>query len=80
MDLVTVSSGVVIIMYGVFTLALRVKAPEKFAKLEAMRDKFGHGVGTAIHTTAYSVLPVLLGGLMVRAGVNGVSLMQFFAA
>lgn len=79
MDLITVSIGAVVIGFGFYTLYARIKTPEKLGKLQAMREKFGKGIGTTIHTTAYSVIPLVFGSFIVNAGLNGVSIMQFIA-
>jgi hypothetical protein len=79
-DIITVSIGVIIAAFGVYTFYARIKSPEIFGKLQAMKDKFGPASGTAIHTIAYSILPMILGGLVINAGLNGVSIMQFVAS
>ena len=78
MDVVTLGTGVVIILFGLYTLLARIKFPEKFAKLEAMKERFGRVGGLLIHTIAYIVIPVFFGSLLVVAGLNGVSLAEFF--
>ena len=80
MDFITIFAGIIIITFGVYTFYARIQTPDKFAKLQAMREKFGHGAGTAVHTIAYSVMPLVFGGIIVNAGLNGISLMQFIAA
>ena len=80
MDLTTISVGAVLCLYGLFTWITRVKNPEGFAKLNAMKVKFGKTTGTAIHVLAYSVLPIILGIMLVLAGFKGVSLLDMIAA
>ena len=80
MDLITISLGCIVILFGFYTLITRIKAPEKFAKLSAMKEKFGNGLGVAIHTFAYTIVPIIFGGILINAGINGVSLMQFIAS
>ncbi|MEH6345489.1 MAG: hypothetical protein V7785_10425 [Bermanella sp.] len=80
MDVITLGLGVVIILYGIYTLVARIKSPEKFGKLVAMKEKFGNGVGTAIHTFAYTFMPVAFGSIVVAAGINGISIAEFMAA
>jgi hypothetical protein len=41
--------GAAAILYGLCTAYLRATAPEKLSKLEAMRQQWGQGAGTAIH-------------------------------
>ena len=80
MDILTTSIGALIIAFGVYTMIARFKSPDKFAKLEAMKEKFGSGVGTTIHTIAYSVVPIVFGGIVIFAGIGGVSLTQMFSS
>lgn len=79
MNFVTIGVGVAVILYGLYTLIMRMKAPEKFGKLKAMKDKFGNTSGQIIHTIAYTIVPVVLGILVMVAGVKGLSIMQFIA-
>lgn len=61
MDFVTIAFGVVAILYGLYTLIMRIKSPEKFGKLKAMKDKFGSSAGQTIHVLAYTVMPIVFG-------------------
>jgi hypothetical protein len=79
MDFVTIGLGSFVGLYGLYMMALRLKNPNKLGKLEAMREKFGSGVGTAIHLVAYTVLPVILGVMLIIAGSRGVSVTQFIS-
>ena len=79
MDFLTIGLGVVIILFGLYTSVMRIKFPEKSGKLKAMKDKFGSTSGQTIHTIAYTVMPVLFGIVVIRAGLNGLSIMQFIA-
>lgn len=78
MDLITISIGGVMIFYGIYTLRTRTKAPEKFGKLKAMKERFGDDNGLALHITAYSIVPIVVGVLVSFAGLNGLSLLQIF--
>jgi hypothetical protein len=78
MDLITISIGGVMIFYGIYTLRTRTKAPEKFGKLKAMKERFGDDTGLALHITAYSIVPIVVGVLVSFAGLNGLSLLQIF--
>jgi low temperature requirement protein LtrA len=75
MDLVTISTGAAISLYGVYTLVMRTKAPEKFGKLTAMKAKYGDSTGTAAHILAYTVLPIVAGIILSFAGLNGLSIL-----
>lgn len=49
--------------YGLFTLVMRFVAPESrlFAKLGPMRERWGHGAGTALHVLSYTIVPIVVG-------------------
>ncbi len=74
MNITTVIIGVAAILFGIYTLYLRIKSPEKLGKLNAMKDKFGNGIGTAIHLIAYSLIPLAVGAIFIFAGLKGASL------
>lgn len=80
MDIITMSVGTIVIAFGIYTFYARIKTPEKFPKLQAMRESFGQGIGTAVHTIAYSLLPLIFGGVIVAAGFNGISIIKIIAA
>jgi len=77
MDPFTVGLGALAIAYGVFSGVMRVVKPGMFKKLEPMKDKFGAGMGNAIHFTSYVVVPLAVGVSLIVAGLKGVS---FFGA
>ena len=77
MDLVTISMGLVICLYGVYTLVMRTKSPEKFSRLTAMKAKYGDSSGTAAHILAFTVLPIVVGIILSFAGLFGLSLLGF---
>ena len=74
MDPITTGIGVVCICFGLYTAIVRVISPQKFVKLEAMKQKFGNSTGTLIHTVAYTFLPLVCGVIITFAGINGISL------
>lgn len=60
--------GVAALAYGVYTGYARTVTPEKFAKLEAMKEQWGESTGNLVHLVAYTVLPVVVGlGLIAAA-------------
>ena len=73
MNPITIAVGVVALLFGIYTLYLHVRRPEKFAKLKAMQEKFGEKSGYAVHFLAYSVVPIVFGAVMIFAGLHGVS-------
>lgn len=75
MDVVTIGIGGVICLYGIYTLTMRTRSPEKLGKLTAMKDKFGDSTGMAIHIVAYTVVPIVMGIIVTFAGFNGLSIL-----
>ena len=73
MDPITTAAGVFAFGFGTYTSVLRVTHPAKLGKLQPMRDKFGHGLGTTIHLAAYSLAPIAAGVVFIVAGLAGVS-------
>jgi hypothetical protein len=65
---------VLAVCYGLYTTWARVKKPEQFAKLDAMKKQWGEKAGTAIHVIAYTVVPILFGIVMIIKGLQGGSL------
>lgn len=75
MNLFTMGLGIAICVYGLYTMTMRTRAPEKFGKLKAMKDKHGDSTGTALHIVAYTVVPIVMGIILSFAGFNGMSLL-----
>ena len=71
---ITVAIGAVSAAYGAYTFWARKNTPEKFAKLAKMRKFYGEKIGTAVHTLGYTVLPLVIGCVLVYLGLRGVSL------
>ena len=62
--------GVAAILYGLYTAFARSRTPEKFAKLEAMKEQLGERGGTALHIIGYTVLPIVVGLVLVIAALR----------
>lgn len=80
MNALTILIGSICAAYGLYTFYARNKWPKQFYKLEAMKARWGKKTGTLIHTVAYSVMPILLGILIIQAGLYGVSILDFITA
>jgi multisubunit Na+/H+ antiporter MnhB subunit len=74
MNLVTLLLGAVALSFGLYTLYLRGRSPEKFRKLEAMKKQWGPGIGNTVHLIAYSILPIVVGVILLTAGWLGVAI------
>ena len=60
--------GGIMIVYGIITLVMRIVAPDRLWKLEPMKKQWGEKSGVIIHIVAYTMLPLVLGMLlMIRA-------------
>ena len=55
------------------TLVGRFVAPDSkmFSKLGPMKERFGDTAGTAIHVISYTVLPLLLGSVLLATSLLG---------
>ena len=64
--------GVFALTFGVVTLVARFVAPNSklFGKLGPMKERFGDKAGTAIHVMAYTVMPIVFGGIMLTAAMS----------
>ena len=58
--------GGLALAFGLFTLVARFAAPSSglFSKLEPMKERWGTTAGTMLHWTAYTILPLAVGALM----------------
>jgi hypothetical protein len=74
MNTVTIVVGALAVGYGLFVLVLRLKGnDEKFRKLAPMRRFWGPKLGSAIHYVGYVGLPIVLGAVLIVAGVKGIN-------
>jgi hypothetical protein len=73
MNYTTLAIGLLALLFGICTLFVRIKRPEKFGKLNAMKEKFGEKTGSAIHTISYTVIPIIAGIVFIVVGFMGVA-------
>lgn len=73
MNYTTLAIGLFALAFGVCTLYFRMKRPEHFSKLNAMKEKYGEKTGIAIHTISYTVLPIIVGIVFIVVGFMGVA-------
>ena len=57
--------GILFLIYGIYTFIQRKKNPEKFSKLQNMKQSFGEKKGTFIHIIFYTVLPIIIGIILI---------------
>ncbi len=75
MNYTTLAIGLLALLFGICTLIVRVKNPEKFGKLKAMKEKYGETTGAAIHTISYTVIPIIAGIVFILVGFKGVAIL-----
>jgi hypothetical protein len=63
--------GLLAIAYGGYTTYLRVVSPVKLGKLGAMKEQWGETAGNAVHVLAYTVVPILLGIVLIVKALGG---------
>lgn len=60
--MISVILGVLCILYGLYTLYLRLAKKDKvWGKLQSMKDAYGEKPGEIIHIISYTVVPLLIG-------------------
>lgn len=64
--------GFFAVTFGLYTLVARQLAPQQFAKLGPMKEKFGDRGGFIVHFIGYTLVPIIVGGtLLYKAFVLG---------
>jgi len=71
MDPVTVCLGVAAMGYGAYTGLARRAKPAQLGKLEAMKRFWGERAGVAVHVVGYTVVPIVLGIVLIVRGLQG---------
>lgn len=74
MHIMTVAIGLGAMLFGLSTFIIRLTSPDKLGKLQPMQERFGAGVGAAIHGIAYIVAPLGFGIVALVLGLQGQSL------
>jgi len=69
--------GLLALGFGISTLVIRIRTPERFAKLQTMKEQLGEKAAYRLHFTAYTVIPIMVGIIFLLGGVFGVSLRSF---
>ena len=75
MNYTTLVIGLLVLFFGICTLFLRVKRPQAFRKLNAMKARYGEKTGAAIHTISYTVIPIIAGIIFIIIGFMGESIL-----
>ena len=77
MQFTTISLGLAIAIFVVYTSYMTITNPIGLPKLNFMRNKLGIKLGTSIHTVVYMVIPGIFAYFMIKAGINGETISQF---
>ena len=74
MNIATILLGIFCFLFGIYTFIVRIKSPEKFGKLEQMKKRFGDKTGTILHIVFYTIIPIIIGIVLLISGILGVNL------
>ncbi len=77
MQYTTLALGSAILLFAFYTAIMSIKSPQELIKLKYMRSKMGMKAGTTVHTIAYVVVPFIFSLFVLKAGVDGVTIVQF---
>ena len=63
--------GIIMLAGGILTLIARIFKIEKmFWKLDKMKSFWGEKTGSIIHIIAYTILPIVIGTILILANIN----------
>jgi len=71
MNYTTLAIGLLTLILGICSLFIRLKHPEKFWKLNVMKERYGEKTGATIHTISYTIIPIIAGILFIIIGLKG---------
>jgi len=71
---VEIAVGFLALGYGVYSLYVRVTAPERISKLASMKRVYGAKAGSAIHLAMYSIIPIAFGLVLIASGFLGINI------
>lgn len=61
--------GGFMVAFGLYTLIARFIAPHHFSKLDTMKKHWGETKGTLVHFVAYTLAPLVAGGLILYSAL-----------
>lgn len=70
----TVIIGIIALLFGLVCAVLRHTHPELFKKLKPMQERYGRTGGYAVHFIGYTLLPAVVGAVLLAAGLRGISI------
>ncbi|NLW47170.1 MAG: hypothetical protein GXY86_07530 [Firmicutes bacterium] len=79
MNPITILIGLAFSGYGFMVLRFRLQGKdEKFSKLGLLREKFGEKAGSLVHYIGNGIVPLILGGWFIIAGIKGIEVFKVF--
>jgi hypothetical protein len=63
--------GIGALGFGLYTAYARTTSPDKFGKLEAMKEQWGPTAGNLVHLIAYTLVPIGVGLVFLIRAVAG---------
>jgi len=74
MDIGSAIVGFLALGFGILTAVIRKRSPEKFRKLQSMKERLGDTAGERLHFFGYSLVPILVGIIFLVASLFGISI------
>ena len=71
MDILNTIFGLLAISFGIYSFIIRRNNPDKFGKLEKMKQFYGDKAGNVIHIVFYSIAPIALGIVLIARVIMG---------
>lgn len=62
--------GVLLLVFGVYSIFARFFAPHHLGKMEPMKKMWGERRGAVVHVVAYTLLPLVAGAVMIFSAVS----------
>ncbi len=74
MNPMLVLSGLALASFGGWSCMVRHHHPTIYGRLESMQRVFGEAAGSVVHLTAFTLIPIALGLILINAGIKGQTL------
>ena len=78
MNITSVITGMLVLLYGLFIFITRFTRPQQHSRLSFLKKVLGNRWGILIHTIVYIIAPFALAAWLISHGLEGESLKQIF--
>ncbi len=78
MNIITIATGGIILLYGLIILITRFTKPEQHIRLRFLKKALGDRMGNIIHSAVYIIAPFFLAYILLSHGLDGESLREIF--